>query len=87
MTELNFFIRFLKDKNLYNLFIERVTEQHGINSFYRNLKNLSNYTELIIFDSLCWGDTIEGSGFWCSLYYEYAELKRDKWSVSSMDRM
>lgn len=87
MSELNFFIRFLKDKNVYNLFIERVTEQHGINFLYKNLLIHSNFTESIIFSSLCWADTIEGSNYWCSLYNEYSTLKRKKWSVSSMDRM
>ena len=87
MTELNFFIRFLKDRNIYNIFIQRVIEQHGITFLYKHLLIYSNDTQMIIFSSLCWSDTVEGSNYWCSLYNEYATLKREKWSVSSMDRM
>lgn len=87
MTELNFFIRFLKDRNIYNLFFQRVIEQNSIRFLYKNLLKYSNDTESLIFLLINWSDTFEGSDYWFYLYHEYLSYKKENWSVSSMDRM
>jgi hypothetical protein len=73
--EVNFFIRFLKDKGLYYAFLKdlRRSEPLGKDNFHKFIKERGNgYSAYIIMDCILWSESLFTK--WQDMYHEYIEF-------------